>query len=113
MTPWEALDTNPAFKGFVLSRGWTADEWNSAKPYGRAAEHIEFSGGLEETGILRELPGAIRETVGEQVAAVGSAVTSTGRAVNRGLFFGVVITLGVLAVVYREPISKLFRKGVK
>lgn len=111
MTPWESLDSDPAFKGFVVSRGWTADKWNASLGWERGAERVEFNGGLQKTGILRELPGAVRETVSEQAAAVGSAVTSTGRFLTRTLFLAGGVGVVVAAVVYRAPLLKIMNKG--
>ena len=82
MTPYETLSNDPAFKSFVLSRGWNEKTWNESKPWQRTDERVQFNGGLQPTGILRELPGAISETISEQKAAVSNAINKAGNTIN-------------------------------
>ena len=106
MTPWEAAANQPDYLSFLISRGWTERAWNNTQPWERTAERVEFNGGLQKTGILRELPGAITETVKEQGRAVGGVVQAVNRSVNRTLLIVAVIALAGASVVYRNELKQ-------
>ena len=106
MTLWDAAANDPDYLAFLISRGWTPNAWNNTNPLERSAERIEFNGGLEKTGILRELPGAIGETVKEQGRAIGGAVKSVGRSMNRTLMIAAIVAVAGALVVYRSEVRK-------
>ena len=107
MAPWQAAQTNdPKMYFWLVSHGWTAARYNALQPWERANLRIEMKGGLEKTGILRELPGAIGETVKEQGRAIGGAVKSVGRSMNRTLMIVAVVAVAGVLVVYRNEVRK-------
>jgi len=116
VTPWEAAATNPDYMAFLLSRGWTKNAWNQSEPWERGQERTEFNGGLQKTGILRELPGAISETVREQGRAVTGVVKSVNRSMNKTLLIVAVIALAGASVVYRNELkdtAEAVKKAIK
>lgn len=110
MNLWQSI-TDPEYKAFLQSRGWSESEWNKTQPWERTAERVEFNGGLEKTGILRELPGAVSETVKEQAMAVGGAVKAVGGFATRTLLIVSFIAAVMAVIVYKPTLKKWLKEA--
>lgn len=108
---------NPGVRGselnkqFLIANGYNRDSYNALDKYERTDLRVLAYGGLEKTGILRELPGAIGETVSDYGESVANVATGTVRAARNTLMLVAVIAIAGAALAYRKPILKLFKGG--
>lgn len=110
MTPWESLDSNPPYKAFLVSRGWTAARWNATQPWERTGERVEFNGGLVNDSLISQLPGAVADTVGGYKKSIVTAAAATGKTIARATV-STLVGLGITALIaYRKPILGAFKK---
>ncbi len=110
MTLWDALDSNPAYKHFLISRGWNATTWNDSRPKQRTAELVAFHGGLQNDSLIAQLPGAVAETVGGYRDQIATAATATGKTIAKAAI-STLVALGLTTLIaYRKPITQVFKK---
>lgn len=102
-------ERDPEFLAFLQSEGWTESEYNKTEALERGELRVEFNGGLEKTGVWRELPGAITETVKEQGKAVVGAAQAVTKGMSRMLGLLAVVAIAVVLIVYNKPVSKVLK----